>query len=231
MKRKRTTSYSNLTQFNPTGPYVNRKVKPRLTNFTRGGGGGGMYIKSSTVEKKYIDTAPAVYAADVTGSITLISGVATGTDYTNRIGRKILVNSIYVRGVVFTVGSNTNNSLARLMLVYDKQPTGALPVMTDILNSSTSVDQLNPNNRDRFAIIMDKQFGLGANVNAVYANTPNIFPIKKFKKCNLEIVFDGTTSGIASISTGAIYGVVIGNQTATTGPDFDISYRIRFTDL
>ena len=157
------------------------------------------------MEAKVVDTDPANYSMDTTGSITLINGVATGSDFTDRIGRKIILKSVYVRGIIKPVDSQTNDALCRMMVVYDMQANGAAPAITDILKSATSQSQLNMNNRDRFKIIFDKVVALGArDIASGYTGLVNVVPIKKYKKLRHETVFSGTLSTIGSISTGAL---------------------------
>lgn len=217
-KRKR----GDLSKAKRFVPYKSRRISytpsvPRLLG--------------SINEKKVVDTAPSSYVCDTTGSVTLLNGVATGTDFTDRIGRKIMLKSVYVRGRIAPVDGGTSNSLARVMIVYDMQANGAAPAITDILKTATSQDQLNMNNRDRFRVIMDKQFPVGGVDTTVgYAQAPCIFQVKKFKRLNLETLYSGTTNAIASIATGALFMVTIGDVAAGSGATFNGSVRVRFMD-
>ena len=155
-----------------------------------------------TDEKKVIDTAPASYACDTTGSVTLLDGVATGTDYTQRIGRKILLKSLYITGYVAPPGATTvGSNIARIILVYDSQTNGAAPIITDVLNSANAADQLNLNNRDRFKVLMDKRMALGE-INTVatqsYSANPSVYNVKKFIRLNHDVQYSGTTNAIGS---------------------------------
>lgn len=192
-----------------------------------------VYSGTSLNEKKVIDVDPAAYAFDTTGSVTLLNGVATGTDFTDRIGRKIVIKSIYSRGIVFPVDNNVGNTLCRMLIVYDMQSNGSAPAITDVLKSASPASQLNMNNRDRFRVLVDKQWAMGVISDAAttsIAGSPTVFSHKTFKKCNLEVLFNGTTNGIGSIATGAIYRITIGNQIAGNGGTSLISSRIRFAD-
>jgi len=194
---------------------------------------GGFYGpgQRSLMEAKVVDTDPANYSMDTTGSVTLINGVATGSDFTDRIGRKIILKSVYVRGIIKPVDSQTNDALCRMMVVYDMQANGAAPAITDILKSATSQSQLNMNNRDRFKIIFDKVVALGArDIASGYTGLVNVVPIKKYKKLRHETVFSGTLSTIGSISTGALYLVNVGDQSSGLGGNFSGSVRVRFID-
>lgn len=105
------------------------------------------------------------------GAIVTLNAVTAGAGFWNRIGRKIEMKSIEMRGTI----STGNNSLLvskifdpqflRFMIVYDKQPNGAIPVTSDILldysstggTTTLSSSGINLNNRDRFVILRDKK--------------------------------------------------------------------------
>jgi len=199
----------------------------------RTGGFFGVATRRSRDERKVIDVDPATYGANTTGTVTLLNGVATGTDFTDRIGRKIIMKSLYIRGVCKPEDDNIANTLARVLIVYDMQSNGAAPVVTDVLKSATSASQLNMNNRDRFKVLMDKQYAVGKVLDTAtqaFAGSPTIHQLKKYKRLNLEVLFNGTTNVIGSIATGSVYMITIGNQAAGLGAEFLVSTRIRFID-
>lgn len=189
--------------------------------------------RSGKPEKKVVDLGAASFAMDTTGSLTLLNGVAAGTDFTDRIGRKTKLSYVYVRGIVNAQDASSGPTLGRLLLVYDKQPAGALPAITDILTAATSVSQVNLNGRDRFVILADKQYAVGIISNTAtqsFAGSPTVHPVKIYRNLGLETIYDGTTNAIADISSGALYLVTIGNQAAAAGATFNGTTRVRFTD-
>lgn len=199
----------------------------------RTGGFFGVATRRSREEKKVVDVDPATYVADTTGTVTLLNGTAAGTDFTDRIGRKIVMKSLFIRGLVNPVDAVTNHTLARMIVVYDMQTNGAAPTVTDVLKSATSVSQLNMNNRDRFRVLLDKQFQIGKiddTATQAAQGSPTIHQIKKYKRLNLDVLYNGTTAAVASIATGSVYLITIGNQAAGAGGVFTLSSRIRFVD-
>lgn len=230
----------------PYNPYTGGLPKAARRNYKYGlrtgriplapprtGGYWGIKRRMGLNEKKTIDVDRAAYVADTTGSVTLLSGVATGTDFTDRIGRKIIMKSIYVKGFLFNIDNTTNPSLCRLILVYDNQTNGAAPVIGDILKQSFSESQLNLNNRDRFKIIADKTYVLGGidtTATQAIAGSPTVGKVKIYKKCSYEEVFNGTTAAVGSIATGAVWLITIGNVGVNTGGEFTLTSRIRFID-
>lgn len=219
-KRKRqSSSYAPYSRKKRPTYYASPMPSPRSTG------------QRSLMEAKVVDTDPATYNMDTTGTVTLLNGVATGSDYTDRVGRKIILKSVYVRGIIKPVDTQTSDVLCRMMLVYDMQSNGAAPAITDILKSSTSTAQLNMNNRDRFKIIMDKVVALGArDISSGYTGMVNVVPVKKYKKLRHETIYSGTLSTVASIATGGLYLVTIGDQTSGLGGLLSCSVRTRFID-
>uniref|UniRef100_UPI00404865EA capsid/nuclear shuttle family protein n=1 Tax=Flavobacterium sp. TaxID=239 RepID=UPI00404865EA len=160
------------------------------------------------MEKKFIDVQTIYNAWNVSRTyIVLLNGVATGTDYNTRIGREITMTSYYHR---MFITDATNIQQVRCMLVYDKQPAGALPAITDILQYSDANSPNNLNNRDRFVVVSDK----------VYTTSPQgveIKFVKKYKKLRTITTYNNTGNGITDIATGALYFVAFAfNNVATT---------------
>lgn len=198
-------------------------------------------------EMKVADTDGAVYQVNTTGSITALCVPTVGSDMTNRVGRKILLRSVYIRGYVSTEASaaavKTNiqsiSQLARCLIVWDTQPNGSNPVITDVLKEATSYSQLNLNNRDRFKILWDKTWAFGPYVvdttasSAIALTTQQSFPFKKFKKLSHEAVFNATNGGtVADINTGNLIMIWVGNVAAGSNLDSNArcSVRVRFDD-
>lgn len=193
----------------------------------------GIKYLSSRPEEKALTTNQTNYEGDTNGTIALLNGCATGTDFTDRVGRKIYMKSIFIRGTVGPVDTNVSNSLVRLMIIYDTEPNGALPAVTDILAQGRSESQTNLSNRHRFYIVIDKQYYIGRYSDTIQQSVaagPSGYAIKIFRKLNLETIYDGTTNVIGSISSGALYILTLGNQAANDGGRFKLTTRIRFCD-
>lgn len=201
----------------------------------RTGGFYGQWNRPVTAkpELKVIDIALTNQTVAAAGNVILLNGVATGTDFTSRIGRKIVLkslllraNSYYTAAVSTQVGDNV-----RVMVVCDNQANGAAPAVTDILVAADPVSPMNLNNRDRFRVLMDKVINHAGAVFAAGALTngsPSMRSIKKYIKLNMESIYSGTGATVGSLASGALYLVLIGfNNNAT---DFDYITRVRFID-
>lgn len=201
---------------------------------------------NNPVERKVNDIPVATYQVNTTGSITLLANPQLGSDFNNRIGRKIMLKSVYIRGYVVSEASANGPAVAfnnaqqcRFILFCDMQPNGAAPAVTDLLNTANPASHLNLNNRDRFKIYSDKEFVLDpyflvtTATQASAAMTNQVKTFKKFKKLNLEVIYNSTNGGtIADINSGALYMLWIGSQAAGTNTDANavLSTRVRYLD-
>lgn len=184
-------------------------------------------------ELKYVDIASTVYACDTTGSVTALNLTAVGDDNTTRDGRQIIVTSCHIRGLITNQDASTATSLARWLLVWDKQPNGAIATIANILAAATSISSTNLNNRERFVILRDKQYGVGqidTTATQTYTIAPGVHECNEYVKINARTTYGGTAADIASVATGALLLVTIGNQAAASGAQLTAATRVRFTD-
>lgn len=219
--------------FRPTAPFATRGFKPLFGH--------------SYPERKSADTLQSQsYAVNTTGVIQLMFNPALGSDYTQRIGRKTHIKSIFIRGsmsisaaTVLTTQS-TPAQVGRMILFIDYQPNGATPAVADVLvpGAPNAYDMLNLDNRDRFKILKDKVFSFDPFRYNIVATTAvagfnrTIHNFKIYKKCNIETIFNGTNAGtIADINSGALYLLFMGTEAAgATAAVATVSTRCRFLD-
>lgn len=186
-------------------------------------------------ELKVVETGTAQYACDTTGSVTCLNLLATGTDFNTRIGRKVALKSVQVRGTVYPVDSATQSGSARVMIVYDDNPNGgSIAAISDILQASEGDAFMNLNNRDRFKVIADFHLPIGrvdSTATQSYAVAPGIHAINCFKKLNHPVIFNNTTTAtIGAIQQGALLLVTLGSQGAGLGAQAQLTCRVRFSD-
>lgn len=232
-KRRRASEEQRIAMYKslPRRSYAGSMVPLRSGGYT-----------PNTVERKVSDIDTGTVQVNTTGSISLLCCPTLGSDMTNRIGRKILMKSVYVRGFVridtINVPGTILQQLCRMVLLVDMQPNGALPAVTDILKEASPVSQLNLNNRDRFKILCDKEWifdhqNLVNTAGASYATAGrSVGIVKKYKKLNIETIFNGVNGGtIADITSGALLMLWIGSNVAgTTDSNAVLSTRVRYND-
>lgn len=198
-------------------------------------------------EQKFFDKGEANYEVRNDGIIHIIFHPLRGADYNQRVGRKSVLRSIFIRGRLHIYQATllppsayyeyVKASLNRLILFIDWQPNGATPAITDVLVSANPVAQLNPNNRKRFTIIKDKQWCFDNYMQDVGASVLNhnttMYPIKIYERVCVEQTYNSNNFGdIRDIATGAVYMLLIGSNPphVPNYVQFNVSIRCRFDD-
>lgn len=200
----------------------------------RTGGFYGLYDRRGRNELKVINTDQSLSTTVASaGAVTLINGVAQGTDYTDRIGRKITMKSIFSKFFLLpnSTTNQVNGNIVRVMVFYDTQTNAAAPTVADVLQTAAYDAPINLSNRDRFKVILDKYYTMGAAVYTAGSLTSGApFPAycKKFKKCSLEVIFGGTGATVGSIQSGGLFMLTIAAVDSVTW--CDTYHRVRFID-
>ena len=189
-------------------------------------------------ELGYVDVAAANYALDTTGTVTLLNTVAQGAAVTQRVGKKIAMKGLQCRGISAGNSAALINDIA-YMIVYDKRPTGALPLVTDILTTAHASAMNNDANSGRFSILkrVDQILIGNSSVTGVVANA-------LVEKTALgedwwldlkgrEVVYKAAATGaIGDIEQGALYLVTVGSEApGTSAANMRVSFRLRFLDI
>jgi len=213
-------------------------------------------VKQQT-ELKGMDTDVSIN--DVLATLTTNVGIIAlnllepGSGSFNRVGRKVKMQSVRIKGILYgshapaaTTGDLAGNE-CRMMVVYDKQPSGAIPVFDamfgwtsqDGTEASTYYAPLKYDNTARFRVLRDWYTcsNLGAH-NAEGGTTDliqNIFHVDEFIKLpSLETVFSGQSDPctIADISSGALYFIARAATNTSNVNEFIWAglSRLRYTD-
>jgi len=199
-------------------------------------------------ETKSVDLIPNDYACTNVGTVTALNLVRTGSTFTNRIGRKIAMQSLYITGR-FTpqdVTMASTASFVRVVVVYDSQTNGALPAWADVIksydqstsSSSTVFDHFNLDNRDRFKVVIDERLAVPATSATGVGNnvpSPNACELKFHRYVslkNLETQFkaDSSPAVIGDISSGSLIMLTFSDGDPDTSWNLEAGIRLRFTD-
>jgi len=203
-------------------------------------------------EIKAIDIPEAdyTYRATPTNGIFLLNGIQTGSGFFNRVGARVEMKNLHMRGSIRNTATSVSG-FGRIMIVYDRQPVGALPNIVDIIQSRDQLgaatisgsSEINLDNRDRFIILRDYEtyFPPVTNTAGVLTNGPN-FPgednrldVNVFLKLKgLGVHFKSSTVGgvtITDIATGALYACFVCDAAALDNTwKFTGSFRLRYDD-
>jgi len=232
VKRTRTTT-STVAPASRTSTYYGRTkgYYRKVGNFGRFQGSGGTEYKVyDQVYSGTFDSTGEVLQAG--GSSTGLNvGIASGTREFNRIGAKICVKSIYVRGTLTLTGQPTDTY--RMALVLDKQANGAYPSYSDIYNYSgnNTFDYLAPiniTNSERFVVLKEwfQSLTVSAYDASSYGSTQRSF--KKYLKVDLPIDYNGTTGAITEVKSNNL--LLVGASLNDDITTYSISCRLRYSD-
>ncbi len=192
-----------------------------------------LYERSNT-SKVLTTTLASVHTAPFCFNVP-----AQGTTKTTRVGNRIVVKSLYIRGKLSflgfagTGGLNTRSNRARIIILIDHQCNGLLPVAADILEDPTLLDSFrDTDNSTRFTVLYDKVFTSHTQVvhNAVagdYSSFDRIINFSFYKKLNMLCRYDGTTSDIANLTDNSMVMFAMINKTLAACT-FTFTHRMRF---
>lgn len=205
-------------------------------------------------EKKGMDTNVAplsiVNTTSSNSNIDCLNLVQAGTGSWNRIGRKIKLRSLRVKGNITNLYTRSNGDLigntVRLLVVWDKQPSGG-PIpnfdtmfgVTDQQGAETS-DYFSPpsyKTMDRFRVLKEINMDFCPGV-LPGADNDTLLDIKDvdfyLKLGNLETVYQNTSnpSTIGDINSGALYLILRAarNSGTTSQATANLDCRLRFLD-
>jgi len=248
---KRTFSQTGRAKYQSKGPAPKRNRVRTVTTKT----GTHMVMgplnawQPTSAEIKAIDLPETTYVfrdPNSASSVWLLNGVQTGAGFFNRVGSRIEMKNLQINGFLGpnTSSTGTTPSLLRLLIVYDRQPTGAMPVISDILQdrdqtgaaTNGGLSHINLDNRDRFSILREIRWAVPTTTGGVITGvssgvgepwTLNLY--LKLKGLGTHYKSSTNPSTIADIATGALYACFV---TETNDSDWVIEadFRLRYDD-
>lgn len=168
-------------------------------------------------EMMYFDVASATYAMDTTGTVTHINPIApTDVLLSGRFGARVLTFGVQVRGIV-TSGTTTGIARGTMAVIWDRNPFGALPAITDIYSAVSSGAFQVVTNRERFHILGRFDYlRIGNSTTPTVGREAEVVNVNIACKKPSTFAATGVSGAIATIVTGAIYLVTFGDTAAGT---------------
>lgn len=183
-------------------------------------------------EAGYVDVGLTNYNLDSTGSLALLNTVPQGASTSQRVGKKILLKSLLMRGFAYT-GTTAGAQDVAWMIVYDRRPTGSLPAITDVLTAAAPTAFMNDNNTTRFIVLKRCHEVMLGNTTTPATGGEAIEADFYLPLRGLPQIFKSAGTGaIADIEEGALYLITVGNRPAgTTAATLSASFRVRYVDV
>lgn len=202
-------------------------------------------------EIKCLDIPDGQLTLNSTGAVGAINLMRAGSSYFNRIGRKINMKSVRVNFYLVPIRAVTNIDYARVLLIYDRQCNGALPALSDILqttdqagtNTTGNMSNANLNNRDRFKILRDQRITLPGipaggppweptHMFDAVTPTTNVEWFVKLGGLETQFKADSSPAVIGDIATGSLLLLTLGDFAAgSEGYAIQIETRLRYWDV
>lgn len=261
MSRTGKRSYTSLSGLSTSAlmkkarSYESAKARPRLAP--------AKVQRALRIEKKGVDTdlsssGLAIAATTNTNANCFVLNlIQTGSGSWNRVGRKVSLQSVRVRGqAIYNYGDvavtgNILGNCMRMVVVWDKQPSGGAIPAFDVVFGKTSqlgtesctfVDPVRFDNMERFSVLRDTVIDMHPNFFNGAAGTTDlnseVYTFDEYVPLGgRETVYSGQSNPltIADISTGALY--VYFRAIANTSDDSSVEIastsfaRLRYTDV
>ena len=154
----------------------------------------------------------------------VMNAMATGDSSSTRTGEKVTMTKLAMRFNV-KAGAEADGCSARIIVLYDRRPAGAVPAVTDILESDHLVSLYTTDraSQGRFQVLADRTFAMQALTAGSERN------LKLFVRKTMPVLYEGNAGTIADIQRGSLYtlGVGFGNAQAIV---IKYSWNMSFTD-
>lgn len=192
----------------------------------------------SSQELKFFDDTVANTDVTIGGVIVQdsINEIPQNVTSSGRIGRKVTVKSVHLKGMV-TLRQSNSGSLSsnrfRMIIYHDKQANGATAAVLDILKTTTIDSFRNLNNVSRFRILHDQTFAMNsmaAEGNAAVNIVERIYNLNINKDVSIPLEFSGAAGGITELTSGNIGVLCIASEVTTNTSQVRFTTRVRFSD-
>lgn len=210
-------------------------------------------------ERKWLDTPASRVGITMLMNraqmdITLLNGIAQGTDQNQRVGKRVRIRNIGIRGTVEGNQDSTgvcDPGLCLILLIYDRQSVTGTPTAADILQygvgdgpapgtSHPSSTFLNMANAERFVVLRRWMKVLGPwekdNGQLGYCDK-GAMEIDWNLDVDLEVIWSGAGTGVNQIKKGALYlcctgDVAVRSISIPLNNDYKFVFhaRIRYVD-
>ncbi len=157
-----------------------------------------------------------------TGSQVLLTSIGTGDNRQDRTGDQITMRSLKLN---FNVTVGAIESIFRVIVFWDRQTNGAVPLLADVLANTAfpTTSVMNVDNIKRFRVISDR---------CMRMNTLGDHPavcVRRRYKLRHKIRFDGGGIAVADIVSGALYALYLSDQVGgANSPSLEMFSQVWF---
>lgn len=217
------------------------KVPRPLAGYGRTGGyyrfGAGRASRAN-VELKFLDTSITNANIPTAMTATNLCVVPQGDGESERIGRKITIRALHIRGAII-MDNQTSGGAGQYVIwrvVVDTQTNGAAFAGTDLLEADNGFSFLNLANRGRFRVLKEGRMMLqctgGAPSGAAFILSGVARTLECHVRLNLPIEYDntGATGAVATQRSNSLW-FITNADVGTNQVQLEGGARIRYSDF
>lgn len=165
------------------------------------------------------------FSGDVNSTpvVTLLNGIAQGTDENERIARKIFMRGVWVKMHVTNENAVADRlSRMRVLVVKDRQSNGSTLTTTDVLTAATLIAFPLYDREERFDVLVDEVVPLNTFGGSATGTDAYHWYWEKYVPLMCEVHYSGTGSAASDIVKGGLWLIYFGPD-AASATDFDQS--------
>lgn len=172
-------------------------------------------------EIRHVDSGLLSATLSTGAQITHLTHIDQGPDSDERLGNKVHLLKIAIRGLFY--GGDAVGNVVRVVVFYDRQSNGLLPADANLfLPTLTPLAPRLWGQQQQYWFIYDKTFALNT------SQGPRVWKMKK--RINKDQIYGTSTSGsYTNVSKGAVWIYLISDSSAVTHPSFQLCSRVTFT--
>ena len=161
---------------------------------------------------------------NTTGNVRNLCLIPEGSDYNERTGRSIKLKSIAIKAQL-KVNATAELNTIRVMVVRTLLNSSSAPTVSDVLQSVDINSFRNRENNQRsFNVLYDRNITLSLDNDNEYKQ------FSFYKKLDSHMYFSGTAATEASSGKGAIYLMLLSDQSVNTPTMANCHTRITYVD-
>lgn len=217
--------------------------KRRASRLARTGGFTGLELKFMNTERS-TTTLTTSWAHYNDGTMQCLNGLVQNSTESGRIGRRVQIHSIHIRGFFNTLANLSNavpqgSHLVRVLLVLDTQTNGAQGPANLIMDTTGAQDLFAFRNLEyttRFKVLWDRQMMItspqgaeGASASHYCALGLKGFKINKTFKTPIGVTYSDAGGTVAAVTDNSLHIIALVNSSVNPVTSISFVSRIRYT--
>jgi len=174
-------------------------------------------------EYKVIDVDSSANITDLGTQTEYLTPIGTGTLQTNRIGKRIYISSLYVRGSI-NINNSASATSVRMVIIKQIGDDNITPIWSDVFTSldTDAIRKINLQEVFNWKVIYDKTIFLSKNGTMIK-------PVNCYLKNVGSCAFSGDTNSQTDAGPGSLWMILLSSE-GTNFPAANFLTRVRYID-